>query len=255
MEKLWWWSLARVKSQLAGTGVVLPVSPFARVAWQRPTSVTLKDKKLAALLGKAAGGSRLPPCRFSGRWWFWAAAHCSGPMVSPTPPEPRPRSRPRWARHQFRDPPQCMPGLETADCRRRYFLYQRRYPYVDVPYLRTWQCWPPTPCDEIFRITNSRSTRSVAPRLHQPVGMAPLANCAIHACSFRLACLGGCTRKVIHGWGLYAVGGEERGVIPRGSLSLLFAPGFDTTPVPLFLNLSVSVGNFGTRAIVFICWP
>lgn len=70
-----------------------------------------------------------------------------------------------------------MPGFETADCRP---LYERRYPYIPaVPYLATH--------DAALPITNSRFTRSIAPRLHQPVGMAPLANCAIHACSFRLA--------------------------------------------------------------------
>lgn len=119
--------------------------------------------------------------------WGLDSPHSWGPPIAAARCSPRQQSRcspdssPDLAAHVTNSgnprPPQCMPGFETADCRP---LYERRYPYIPaVPYLATH--------DAALPITNSRFTRSIAPRLHQPVGMAPLANCAIHACSFRLA--------------------------------------------------------------------
>lgn len=159
-----WWSFG--SRQIAARWKLASCCPFARVAWQSSTSVTLKDGKMAALSGKAAGGVLTLPT-VGGR-----------PLQRP---DVLPDSSPDLAVHVTNSgnprPPQCMPGFETADCQP---LYERRYPYIPaVPYLATH--------DAALPITNSRFTRSIAPRLHQPVGMAPLANCAIHACSFRLA--------------------------------------------------------------------
>ena len=140
MERLWWWSLARVKSQLAGNW--RRVARLHAVAWQRSTFVNLKDEKLAALLGKAAGGAG-PPCSFSGRWWVWGPPTAAARCFPRHPQNPSPD----LAVHVTNSgttlaPRSACPGLKRPIAGVDTFPYQRRYPYVVY---RTWQCWPPTP--------------------------------------------------------------------------------------------------------------
>lgn len=106
------------------TGVVLPVC--ARGLAELHFRHLERWKKWQPCSARLRVGS--PHC------WGPKATRCNGPMFSPA------AMSPDLAVHVTNSgttlaPPQCMPGVETADCRPFEPLYVRRYPYV--PYLAT----------------------------------------------------------------------------------------------------------------------